>query len=89
MARLVRAGRRRMRVVSGRGRVAFRVPGDEGPPPYEVLAALVASLRGELADALTALEQARAELAGARVRIAELEARLRQNPRKFLQAAVG
>jgi hypothetical protein len=36
----------------------------------------VASLRGELADALTALEQARAELAQARERIAELEARL-------------
>jgi transposase len=57
------------------------VPGDEGPPPYEVLAGLVASLRGELANALTALEQARAELAEARDRIAELEARLRQNPR--------
>jgi BMFP domain-containing protein YqiC len=57
------------------------VPGDEGRPPYEVLAGLVASQRGELADALTALEQARAELAGARERIAELEARLRQNPR--------
>jgi transposase len=57
------------------------VPGDEGPPPYEVLTGLVASLRGELADALTALEQARAELAEARERIAELEARLRQNPR--------
>ena len=41
----------------------------------------MASLRGELADALTALEQARAELAEARERIAELEARLRQNPR--------
>jgi transposase len=41
----------------------------------------VASLRGELANALTALEQARAELAEARERIAELEARLRQNPR--------
>jgi len=46
-----------------------------------VLAGLAASLRGELADALTALEQARAELAEARERIAELEARLRQNPR--------
>jgi capsule polysaccharide export protein KpsE/RkpR len=57
------------------------VPGDDGPPPSEVLAGLVASLRGELADALTALEQARAELAQARERIAELEARLRQNPR--------
>ena len=41
----------------------------------------MASLRGELADALTALEQARAELAQARERIAELEARLRQTPR--------
>jgi transposase len=57
------------------------VPGDEGPPPYEVLAGLVASLRGELADARTTLEQARAELAQARERIAELEARLRQTPR--------
>jgi transposase len=43
------------------------VPGDEGPPSYEVLAALVVSLRSELAEA--------------RERIAELEARLRQNPR--------
>jgi transposase len=57
------------------------VPDDEGPPPYEVLTGLVASLRGELANALTALEQARAELAEARERIAELGARLRQNPR--------
>jgi transposase len=57
------------------------VPGDEGPPPYEVLARLVASLRGKLADALTVLERARAELAEGRERIAELEARLRQNPR--------
>jgi transposase len=57
------------------------VPGDEGPPPHEVLAALVASLRHELTEALGALEQTRAELAQARERIAELEARLRQNPR--------
>jgi transposase len=57
------------------------VPGDEEPPPYEVLAALVASLRRELADALGALEETRAELAGARERIAELEARVRQTPR--------
>jgi hypothetical protein len=58
------------------------VPGDEEePPPYEVLAALVASLRRELAGAAAALGQARAELAQARDRIAELEARLRQNPR--------
>jgi len=58
------------------------VPGDEEePPPYEVLAALVASLRRELAGAVAALGQARADLARARERIAELEARLRQNPR--------
>jgi transposase len=50
------------------------VPADQGSPSDEVLAALVASLRGELA-------QARAELARARERIAELEARLRQTPR--------
>ena len=50
------------------------MPGDEGAPSYEVLAALVASLRREL-------EEARAELADARGQIAELEARLRQNPR--------
>jgi transposase len=61
------------------------VPGDEGPPSYEVLAALVASLRGELAGALAALEHARAELAQARERIAELEARLKQNPRNSSQ----
>lgn len=46
-----------------------------------MLAALVASLRRELAEAVAALEQARAELADARERIAELEARLKQNPR--------
>ena len=57
------------------------MPGDEGPPSYEVLAALVVSLRCELAEAAGALEQARAELAEAREQIAELEARLRQNPR--------
>jgi transposase len=54
------------------------VPGEEGPPSYEVLAALVVSLRGELAEA-------RGELAQARERIAELEARLRQNPRNSSQ----
>jgi len=42
---------------------------------------LVASVRRELAEAVGALEQARAELAQARERIAELEARLRQTPR--------
>lgn len=57
------------------------MPVDEGPPPYEVLAALVVSLRRELTEAAGALGQARAELAEARERIAELEARLRQNPR--------
>jgi transposase len=50
------------------------VPGEEGPPPYEVLAALVASLRRELAEA-------QAELGRARERVAELEARLAQSPR--------
>jgi transposase len=50
------------------------VPAEQEPPSYEVLAALVVSLRGELADA-------RAELAEARERIAELEVRLRQTPR--------
>jgi transposase len=57
------------------------VPGDEGPPSYDVLAALVVWLRRELADAVAALEETRAELAQARERIAELQARLRQNPR--------
>ena len=69
------------------------VPGDEEPPPYEVLAGLVASLRRELAGAAAALAQATAELAQAtaelaqataelaqaRERIAGLEARLKQN----------
>jgi transposase len=57
------------------------VGGEEGSPPYEVLAALVASLRRELADAVAALAQDRAELAEARERIAELETRLKQSPR--------
>jgi hypothetical protein len=48
------------------------VPGDEGPPPYEVLAELVASLRRELAEAVGALEQVRSELRQARERIADL-----------------
>ena len=51
------------------------------------MAALAAALRQELADALGALEETRAELATARDRIAELEARLRQTPR-FVPAAV-
>jgi transposase len=50
------------------------VPADQGPPPYEVLAALVVSLRAELAGT-------RAELDRALQRTAELEARLRQTPR--------
>jgi len=57
------------------------VPAGQEPPSYEVLAGLVASLRRELAETVTAVEQARAELAQARERIAELEARLKQNPR--------
>ena len=47
---------------------------DQGPPSYEVLAALVVSLRTELAET-------RAELGQAQERIAELEARLKQNSR--------
>jgi len=59
----------------GGGAAGWRgVPVDEGPPSYEVLAALVISLRREL-------EETRSELAGARERIAELEARLKQSPR--------
>jgi transposase len=64
------------------------VPVDQGLPSYEVLAALVVSLRQELAGAQAALAQVtgelaetRAELGRARERIAELEARLKQNPR--------
>ena len=57
------------------------MPGDEGPPSYEVLAAVVVSLRRELAETAGALEQTRAELAQAREQIAELEARLRQTSR--------
>jgi transposase len=47
----------------------------------EVLAALVASLRAELAESQAALGRAVEELARAGERIAELEARLRQTPR--------
>ena len=46
-----------------------------------MLAALVASLRAELAGSQAALTRALEELAQARERIAELEARLRQTPR--------
>jgi hypothetical protein len=34
-------------------------PADQGPPPYDILAALVVSVRGELAEALAALAQPR------------------------------
>ena len=50
------------------------MPADQEPPSYEVLAALVVSLRQELADAV-------AELARAAGRIAELEDRLRKTSR--------
>jgi hypothetical protein len=63
------------------------VPAGEEPPSDEVLAALVASLGQELADALGALEETCGELARARERIAELEARLEQDAVEFLEAA--
>jgi transposase len=50
------------------------VPAEQEPPSYEVLAALVVSLRRELADAV-------AELGRAAERIAELEDRLRKTSR--------
>jgi hypothetical protein len=56
------------------------MPGDDGSAD-EVLAALAASLRGELAESRAALARAVEELAQARGRIAELEARLRQTSR--------
>jgi transposase len=57
------------------------VPGDEAGSGDEVLAALVASLRAELAESQAALARAVEELAQVRERIAELESRLEQNPR--------
>jgi len=57
------------------------VPGDEAGSGDEVVAALVAALRGEVAESRAALARAVEELAQARERIAELEARLRQTPR--------
>jgi transposase len=57
------------------------VPGDDAGSADEVLAALVASLRAELAGSQVALARAVEELAQARERIAELEARLSQTPR--------
>jgi transposase len=52
---------------------------DPTRPSYEVLAALVVSLRQELVGSLAVGEEFRAELASARERIAELEARLGLN----------
>jgi transposase len=57
------------------------VPGDDAGSGDEVVAALVASLRAELAESQAALGRAVEELARAGERIAELEARLRQTPR--------
>jgi transposase len=57
------------------------VPGDDAGSADEVLSALVASLRAELAESRAALGRAVEELARAGERIAELEARLRQTPR--------
>jgi transposase len=57
------------------------VPGDEAGSADEVLGALVASLRSELAESQAGLARAVEELAQARERIAELEARLKQTPR--------
>jgi transposase len=56
------------------------VPADQ-ESSSEVLAALVVSLRGELADAVAELADAVAELARAAGRIAELEDRLRKTSR--------
>src|SRR6202167_4025439 len=57
------------------------MPGGNAGSADEVLAALVASLRAELAESQAALGRAVEELARAGERIAELEARLRQTPR--------
>ena len=61
------------------------MPGDDAGSGDEVLGALVASLRAELAESQAALAQAVEELAQARERIAELEVRLRQTPRNSSQ----
>jgi len=47
------------------------VPGDDAGSGNEVLAALVAALRGELAESQAALARALEELAQARERIAD------------------
>jgi transposase len=57
------------------------VAGDNAGSADEVVAALVAALRGDLAESRAALARAQEDLAQARERIAELEARLRQSPR--------
>jgi len=57
------------------------VPDDHAGSGDEVLAALAALLRGELAESQAALARALAGLAQARERIAELEDRLRQTSR--------
>ena len=51
------------------------------------MTALVAALRGELAESRAALARAQEDLAQARERIAELEARLRQSPRNSSSTA--
>ncbi|MBT8226510.1 MAG: hypothetical protein HKP61_15280 [Dactylosporangium sp.] len=53
---------------------------DPTHPSNEALAALVVSLRQELVGSLAVCEEFRAELASARERIAELEARLGRGP---------
>jgi hypothetical protein len=57
------------------------VPGSDACSGNEIVAALVASLRAELAESQAALARTVEEPAQARERIAELEARLRQTPR--------
>ena len=54
-----------------------------------MVAALVASLRRELADALAALEETRVELGRARERIAELEDQMRKTSRNSSQPPSG
>jgi hypothetical protein len=62
---------------------------NQGLPSYEVLAALVVSLRAMLAGSQAALARVAEELAQARERIAELEGRLTQNSRFSELQAVG
>jgi len=65
------------------------VPADHAGSGDEVGAALAASLRRELADALAALEETRVELGRARERIAELEDQLRKTSRNSSQPPSG